>query len=153
VSALPWHREALARLLALELVGRSALRALAPGCDGRVHVEEECRIGLQARMHEALQAHHEIARESAPTALVRIGRIAEAVADDPVPGRKRGLDHLRHVFGTRREHEQRFRLGIHLGVEHDLADLLARRRAARLARKHRSRAAQAHLLAKELEMR
>src|SRR6185312_9201654 len=55
-------------LLALEPVGRAALAALPLVGGGGIEVEEECRVGLQARMHEALEAHHEIALQAAAAA-------------------------------------------------------------------------------------
>src|SRR5258707_2641626 len=83
------------RHVALELVGRAALGALALPRDGRIEVEEESRIRLQPGMHDLLEGELDLLREPAAAALVGVGRIAEAVANDPAPGGERGLDHER----------------------------------------------------------
>src|SRR5258706_15251051 len=141
------------RLLALEAIRRPALRALAFVGELRIHVEEEGRVGLQPRVHEALEPHDEIARQAAPAALVGVGRVTESVAHDPGAGRERGLDHVGHMLGARREHEERLGLGVHRAVPHQLADLLAGMRTAGLARERGGVAARAHQLAQELEVR
>src|ERR1700674_1960632 len=140
-------------LLALELVGRAALRALPLVGDRGIDVEEKRGVGLQARMREAFQAHDELARQAASPALVGVGRVPEAAADDPAARRERRLDDARDMLGARGEHEQRFGLRAHRGVQDDLPDALAHFGAAGLARDERLVAAGAHLLADEIEVR
>jgi hypothetical protein len=66
---------------------------------------------------------------------------------------QRGLDHVLQVHAAAGEHEERLRQRLHRMVQHERAQLLARRRAARLAREHRLVAARAHPLAQEGEVR
>ena len=95
------------RILALEAIGRAALRALAFEGDRWIHIEEERRIRLQPRVHEVLERDHDVGREAASSALVSVSCVAEPVADDPAPAGERRLDHACEMLAARGEHDQR----------------------------------------------
>ena len=74
-------------------------------------------------------------RHAVAAALVGVGRVGEAVAQHPVAARERRADHLLEVLAPRREHEQRLGVVRHRLAQQQLAQLLAERRAAGLARR------------------
>lgn len=68
----------------------SPLRRNALAGHRRRQIEEEGQIGLQMTMHPLLKLLELTLVEPRPPALIGIGRIAEAIADDPVAARQRG---------------------------------------------------------------
>lgn len=89
---------------------------------------------LHRLMPEALRQHRGV--ETAPAALVGKAGVGEAVADHGAAGGQGRLDLLHEVVTPRREDEQGLRQRIHGLVQHQLAQPLGQRRAARLARQH-----------------
>jgi len=69
-----------------------------------------------------------------PAALVGVRRVGEAVAQHPVAARERWPDHVFDVLAPRREHQQRLAVVGHRLRQQQVAQALAERRAARLAR-------------------
>ena len=83
-----------------------------------------------------MQFKNDRGAQLAAAALVGLGRVGKAVAEDDLPGLQSGLDHLGDGLGAVGEHQR------HLGhrrqtrgarVQHQRADAVAGRRAARLA--------------------
>jgi hypothetical protein len=140
-------------LLALEAVGLAARGALASIRLGGIEVEEERRIRLQARVHQLLERLDHAGGHAAAAALVGVGGVAEAVADDPRARAQRGLDERAHVVAPRGEHHQRLGDAFHGMVQDQLAQLLRRGRAAGLARAHDLHAALGDALAEERQVR
>ena len=75
--------------------------------------------------------------QPAPANLVGEGGVGEAVAHHPAPGGERGLDARGQVLAARGEHQHGLGLEVHRLVQQQLAQALAERRAAGLARDDR----------------
>src|SRR5581483_10897168 len=100
-------------------------------------VEEERAIGNEARDSERRDIADRLERDAVPVALVRERRVEVAIRDDDRAGVERGPDHVAHELRARGAVEQY--LGFRrerrlLRVQQDLADPLARGRAAGLPR-------------------
>ena len=102
----------------------------------RLEREHERAVGQQAAGDDHVQLEHALDAEPARDPLVDERRVEVAVADDPAPrasaGRITSLDEL----GARGREEGRLGPGAHLEpVQDELADRLAERRPAGLARR------------------
>ena len=74
--------------------------------------------------------------EPATTDLIGVGRVGEAVGDDPLSGRQRGLDAHRQMLAPGGEHQQRLGFEVHGVVQQQHAQFFPQRRAAGLASLH-----------------
>ena len=128
-------------VLAFEPVWRPApppRRARKPLLDG--NIEHEGEIGHEAAKRQPLERVDQRRRHAARSALIGARGIEEAVAHDPYALRERLADRGVHMVRPRHGEEQGFRERPELpdvAGEQGLADLLSRRRAARLARGNR----------------
>ena len=87
-------------------------------------------------MHAALERAQEFHRDEMAAALVRVRRIGEAIAKNPIAARERRLDHLDDVLAPRREDQQCLGFMRHRLGEQQLPQRLAERRAAGLPGLH-----------------
>ena len=94
-------------------------------------------IGLAIAVHPSLELADARERHAMPAALIRVGRVGEAIAHDPVAARERRADHELEVLAPRREHQQRLGVARHRLVQQQEAQRFAERRAAGLARRDR----------------
>jgi hypothetical protein len=100
-----------------------------------------------------LERGEALERHAAPVALVGEGGVGEAVAEDVVAARQRGLDAAQDVVAARREDDQRLRDRVHAGAEQRRAQRLGERRSARLAGRDDAAAGRAQALRERLEVR
>ena len=88
-------------------------------------VKKQGQVGLQVSVHPMLQLLHFRPVQSAPSPLVSVGRIAEAVADHPFAPGERRLDNLGQMFAPCRKHQQGLGFEMHCLAQHHLPQLLA----------------------------
>ena len=85
-------------------------------------------------MHPSLELGDALIRDAVAPALVRVGRVGEAIAKHPIAARKRRTDDALQVLVPGREHQEGLALVQHGLVQKKRAKLLAKRRSARFAR-------------------
>jgi hypothetical protein len=113
------------------------MRTLEPGHHRQI--EQQGEIRREAAQHLARQGLDERRRHATSAALVGPRRVGVAVADHPLTAGERRPDEVLDMDGASREHQQRLGLGrdpLRAALQHDLAQTLGERRAARFARCH-----------------
>jgi hypothetical protein len=98
--------------------------------------QQEGEVGLEVGAEEAVQLEDGRGAELTASALVGLGGVGEAVAEDDFAGVEGGLDHFGDGLGAVGEHEGHFSHGGEAGgarIEHEGADAVAEGRAAGLA--------------------
>jgi hypothetical protein len=119
----------------LDPVLPGAARGEARIRDGLGHVEHEGEVGCQSRVRDRGERADRRRFGTAAAALVCLGAIREPVAQDAAPRIESRADHVLHMACACREHDQEFRDRSDRpapGLEHERAQLLGERRAARL---------------------
>ena len=111
-----------------------ARRPSAPTASSAPISSRIVQVGHQPLDGRQVELEHALEPETARDALVGDRRVDVAVADHRRPARERGPDQLLDVLGTRRRVERGLRPRSDVAtVEHEVADLLAERRATGLA--------------------
>ena len=111
------------------------LTAQAPGQVADVEREQEGAVGQQPAHGGEVEVEYPLEPETTRDALIRDGRVHEAVADDRRAPLESRPDHLVHVLGAGRRVQQCFRPGSDVTtVQHQVPDLLPELGSARLAR-------------------
>ena len=122
--------------------GALALHAVGPFAHGAaerlagLQVEQQGSVGGQAAAGDGVDRAHRVAAEAPREALVGVGRVEEAVADDDGPAVEGRAHDLCDELGARRLEEEQLAGRVHrlgLGVEQERADALAQGGAAGLA--------------------
>ena len=103
----------------------------------RADLEQDRQIGHQPLDGGEVELEHALEPEAPRDSLIGDRRVDVAIADHRRSSRERGPDHLLDVLGARGCVERGLgpRRDV-ASVEHEVADLLSERRAARLARQH-----------------
>ena len=112
--------------LGLETIGRPASACTREPELGR-KIEQECQIGSQLALNQALEQCDARGIQSASAALIGVGRVGKAIAEHPDTGLERGTDRLGQMLGARREHEEQLGGLVHpgvLGIDEQTADPL-----------------------------
>ncbi len=140
------------QVLRFEAVGSPGLGPALCG-DGRVEIEPEREIGLQALLHCNLQLLEQGERLATTEALVREGGIGEAIAEHDVAARQRRRDDAADVVAARGKDQQCLRDGVHRRVQHHLPQGLGELGAAGLARHHHVATSLAQACRRRLDVR
>ncbi len=120
------------RAFLLEAIENPARQRDALARDFQRQIEQQGEIGLQVSVHPLLELLEFGAVQTAPSSLIGIGRIAEAVADHPLAAGQRRFDHFRQMFAARCEHQQGFGFKMHRLVQQQFPEFLAEFGTARL---------------------
>lgn len=115
----------------------AALRTREP--DAGVDVENQGQIGTQIAEHHLFDRRELVRLDAAARALISPARIDESIADHVAAALQRRQHRRLQMRGARREDQQQFRDRSNAFVpvrEHEPANRLGQRRAARLARRH-----------------
>lgn len=118
----------------LEAVENPAGQRDALACHIEWQVEKQGQIGLQVPVHPMFELLKFRPVEPTPSSLIGIGRVAEAVADHPLPLGKRWFDNLRQMFTPRGKHQQGFGFEVHRRMEQQFPELFTQFRTAGFAR-------------------
>jgi hypothetical protein len=113
--------------LLFEAIEFARLRDDSPARNRRRQVEQHGQVRLQVGVHPFLELRELPAFKPASAALVGIGGVAEAVADDPVAPFQGGFDDACQVFAPGGEHQQRFGFEVHRFVQQQFAQRFAER--------------------------
>jgi len=102
-----------------------------------------------------MQSQHNFTAELTSPTLISLSGIGKAITEDNLTFGQRGLDHLRNVLRSRREHQRQFGHGSQRGrirIQQKLANFFTRRRAARFARYHNRHALSAQDCGQPLQL-
>ena len=120
---------------------RSGLRRAAPPRRASTSTSSSTTRSGSTRGGQLAGDEHVLERQPPAVALVGDGRTAEAVTDHMAARGERRAHHRADVLGPTRHHQQQLGSRVELAremVEHQRADHLTERRAARFARQHRA---------------
>jgi hypothetical protein len=98
--------------------------------DGRI--EQDRQIRPPRALDQRLELRDHCLVEATPCALIGIGRIGEAIAQDGPAGAQMRLDQVAEMHGPRGEHQQQFgqrTQGFLARLQHDVADRFRKRRS------------------------
>ena len=124
--------------------------------DVRRRVEHQREVGREAGMRDFRERANRCGVDAPAAALVRLGRVRESIAEHAAPGGQCRPDDLRDMARARREIDQE--LGGRAdrtvtGFEHQRAQFLRKRSAARLARDDRFDSAVAQVRRRQRNLR